>query len=113
MKLFDLGYVSNEMSARQSQLNFIFLDACRDNPLPAESRGITQGLAKSQNAEGTLIAYSTSPGRTAEDGIGRNSPYTKNLLKFINTPNQPIELMLKEVKTAVSNDTNGDQLPLV
>jgi len=106
-----LGYVSNEISARQSQLNFIFLDACRDNPLPAESRGITQGLAKSQNAEGTLIAYSTSPGRTAEDGIGRNSPYTKNLLKFINTPNQPIELMLKEVKTAVSNDTNGDQLP--
>jgi hypothetical protein len=106
-----LGYVSNEISARQSQLNFIFLDACRDNPLPAESRGITQGLAKSKNAEGTLIAYSTSPGRTAEDGIGRNSPYTKNLLKFINTPNQPIELMLKEVKTAVSNDTNGDQLP--
>ena len=106
-----LGYVSGEVSARQSQLNFIFLDACRDNPFPAESRGISQGLAKSQNSEGTLIAYSTSPGRTAEDGIGRNSPYTKNLLKFINTPNQPIELMLKKVKTAVSNDTNGIQLP--
>ena len=106
-----LGYVSGEVSARQSQLNFIFLDACRDNPLPAESRGIVQGLAKSQNAEGSLIAYSTSPGRTAEDGTGRNSPYTKNLLKYINTPNQPIELMLKEVKNAVSKDTNGVQLP--
>ena len=105
------GIVSREMSASQSQLNFIFLDACRDNPLPAESRGIVQGLAKSQNAEGSLIAYSTSPGRTAEDGTGRNSPYTKNLLKYINTPNQPIELMLKEVKNAVSKDTNGGQLP--
>ena len=105
------GIVSREMSASQSQLNFIFLDACRDNPLPAESRGIVQGLAKSQNAEGSLIAYSTSPGRTAEDGTGRNSPYTKNLLKYINTPNQPIELMLKEVKNAVSKDTNGSQLP--
>ena len=105
------GIVSREMSVSQSQLNFIFLDACRDNPLPAESRGIVQGLAKSQNAEGSLIAYSTSPGRTAEDGTGRNSPYTKNLLKYINTPNQPIELMLKEVKNAVSKDTNGVQLP--
>ena len=36
-------YASTEMSARESQLNFIFLDACRNNPLPAESRGITQG----------------------------------------------------------------------
>ena len=104
-------YVSTEMTARESQLNFIFLDACRNNPLPAESRGITQGLANSQNAEGTLIAYSTSPGRTAEDGEGRNSPYTKNLLKQIYTPNQPIELMLKDVKNAVSIDTNGEQLP--
>ena len=105
------GIVSREMSVSQSQLNFIFLDACRDNPLPAESRGINQGLARSQNAEGSLIAYSTSPGRTAEDGIGRNSPYTKNLLKYINTPNQPIELMLKEVKDGVSKDTDGNQLP--
>ena len=105
------GIVSKEMELSESQLNFIFLDACRDNPLPAESRGITQGLAKSQNAEGILIAYSTSPGRTSEDGIGRNSPYTKNLLKQIYTPNQPIELMLKEVKNGVSKDTNGTQLP--
>ena len=44
------GIVSREMSVSQSQLNFIFLDACRDNPLPAESRGINQGLARSQNA---------------------------------------------------------------
>ena len=105
------GIVSREMAVSQSQLNFIFLDACRDNPLPAESRGIVEGLAKSQDAKGTLIAYSTSPGRTAEDGVGRNSPYTKNLLNFINTPNQPIELMLKDVKDAVSKDTEGSQLP--
>jgi len=58
-----------------------------------------------------LIAYSTSPGKTAEDGAGRNSPYTTHLLKQINNPNQPIELMLKDVKDAVSNETNGNQLP--
>ena len=99
------------MQSSQSALNFIFLDACRNNPFKAESRGIEQGLARSQDAEGTLIAYSTSPGSTAADGTGRNSPYTTNLLKYINTPNQPIELMLKDVKKGVSNDTNGNQLP--
>ena len=105
------GIVSKEMELSESKLNFIFLDACRNNPLPAESRGIEQGLARSQDAEGSLIAFSTSPGSTAEDGTGRNSPYTTNLLKYIYTPNQPIELMLKDVKKAVSNDTNGNQLP--
>ena len=35
----------------------------------------------------------------------------QHLLKQINNPNQPIELMLKDVKDAVSNDTNGNQLP--
>ena len=105
------GIVSKEMELSQSKLNFIFLDACRDNPLPSESRGVSNGLARSQDAEGSLIAFSTSPGNTAKDGEGRNSPYTKNLLKFINTPNQPIELMLKDVKEAVANETNGNQLP--
>ena len=105
------GIISREMAVSQSELNFIFLDACRDNPLPTDSRGIEIGLARSQNAKGTLIAYSTSPGKVAQDGTGRNSPYTKNLLKFMNTPNQPIELMLKDVKDAVSKETNGTQLP--
>ena len=77
------GIVSKEMELSQSKLNFIFLDACRNNPLPSDSRGIVRGLARSQDAEGSLIAFSTSPGSTAEDGNGRNSPYTSNLLKFI------------------------------
>ena len=46
------GIVLQGMAVSQSQLNFIFLDACRDNPLPAESIGAVQGLAKSQNAKG-------------------------------------------------------------
>jgi len=105
------GIVAKEMELSESSLNFIFLDACRDNPLPTDSRGIEQGLVRSTGAEGSLIAFSTSPGRTAEDGVGRNSPYTKSLLKFINTPNQPVELMLKDVKEEVANETNGNQLP--
>ena len=105
------GMVLREMAVRQSQLNFVFLDACRNNPLPAESRGIEQGLARSQDAKGALIAYSTSPGNTAADGTGRNSPYTTHLLKQIYTPNRPIQLMLTDVAKSVINETNGHQEP--
>jgi uncharacterized caspase-like protein len=40
-------------------------------------------LAQITAPSGSLIAYATSPGKVAEDGVGRNSPYTKYLKKFI------------------------------
>ena len=92
--------------------NFIFLDACRDNPLPENT---LEGLSKMTIGDkGTLISYSTSPGKLASDGSwGRNSPYTKHLLKLIKNPNQTIESLLKEVGSAVSIETEGAQLPWV
>ena len=41
---------------------------------------------------GTIIGYSTSPGKVAEDGFGENSPYALALTKAINTPNLKIGL---------------------
>src|SRR3712207_8850807 len=35
---------------------------------------------------GTLIAFATQPGNIADDGSGRNSPFTAALLKHIRTP---------------------------
>ena len=54
-----------------NQTNFIVLDACRNNPLPASMRSAPQGLASSQKVRGTLIAYSPAPGMVAADGEGR------------------------------------------
>ena len=48
--------------------NFIVLDACRNNPLPAAVRSTAGGLAATGRVRGTLIAYSTAPGAVAEDG---------------------------------------------
>ena len=88
-----------------SKLNIIILDACRDNSISGAQEGLSKMLLVSKN---TLIAYSTSPGKKADDyiilqdgGKSRNSPYTTQLLKFIKTPNQLIESMLKDVALAV------------
>jgi len=109
-----LSRVTRVISESGSKLNFVFLDACRDNPIPADSRGIQKGLIQTQSAVGSLIAFSTAPGRVAEDGAqeeGSNSPYTKNLLKLIVKPNVPVEKMLKDLKAAVSLATNERQSP--
>lgn len=73
-------------------LRILVLDACRDNPFADElrrnvgqGRGVTvsRGLAKMESPEGTIISYATQAGRTADDGSGRNSPYTSAFLEHI------------------------------
>jgi uncharacterized caspase-like protein len=73
-------------------LRILVLDSCRDNPLAEELKrsigrtraaAIQRGLAKIDSPQGMIIAYSTQAGRTAEDGSGRNSPFTGALLRHI------------------------------
>ncbi|MGR6858935.1 caspase family protein [Aliivibrio salmonicida] len=55
------------------------------------------------------IAYSTSPGEIASDGIGSNGAYTESLLKHINKPDIPIEDVFKKVRNSLSVITKGKQ----
>jgi uncharacterized caspase-like protein len=62
---------------------------------------------------GTFLAYSTSPGKVAADGVkgDRNSPFTKHLLKAMGQPGVPIEEVFKEVRRNVVKETSGAQIP--
>jgi uncharacterized caspase-like protein len=62
---------------------------------------------------GTFLAYSTAPGKVAADGNGkdRNSPFAKHLINAIKQPNMPIEQVFKQVRSAVIDETKGDQTP--
>jgi hypothetical protein len=93
--------------------NIIILDACRDNPFERSWRRSTtgSGLAFMNAPSGSLIAYSTSPGRTASDGSGRNGLYTASLLKYLREPNVTIEEMFKKVREDVSKKSAKQQVP--
>ena len=94
-------------------VKLVVIDACRDNPLPASSRSLAGGgLATPKAPQGGLIAFATSPGRTAEDGTGKNSVFSKNFAALVSTPNQSIEQMFKRVREAVKKETNGRQEPM-
>ncbi|MEL6858732.1 MAG: caspase family protein [Pseudomonadota bacterium] len=92
--------------------NFVVLDACRDNPLLPSIRSAGRGLATATEVSGTLIAYATAPGATAEDGNG-NSPYTRALADLIVEPGISVESMFRRVRTRVSAETNNSQRPWI
>jgi len=110
-KSVNLGQVLDTMENSNSDINIVVIDACRNNPLPSEKRSAMRGLARVDSPKGTLIAYATSPGKTAEDGDGNNGTYTKYFLKALQIPNIPIEVTFRRVREGVDKETRGTQTP--
>jgi tetratricopeptide (TPR) repeat protein len=116
----EVGTVLADMET-EKRTNLVFLDACRDNPLSrtlarsfngTRSLVVGSGLAPLNAGIGTLIAFATSPGTVALDGDGgRNSPFTKALLKHIRTPNLEVRSMLTRVRADVIAMTQEQQVP--
>jgi formylglycine-generating enzyme required for sulfatase activity len=105
-------YVLTAMEEVKNTMNIIILDACRDNPFESPYKNLKRGLAGMMDTPtGSLIAYATSPGKVAADGVGRNSPYTKAILEFITKKGLPIEMMFKRVRNSVRIQTRGKQTP--
>lgn len=107
----DVGMILDKMASAQKGVNILIVDACRDNPFGHGLRSASVGLGSMEPPSGTLIAYSTSPGKVAADGEGRNSPFTHHLLLAMQEPNKPIEQVFKEVRRAVQQETRNAQIP--
>jgi len=96
---------------QRAMVSILILDACRDNPF-RNVRSSGRGLASMEAAPGTqYIIYSTSSGKTAEDGSGRNSPFTAALLKYVPQPGLEIASLLRTVSREVAQNTTNKQVP--
>ncbi len=107
----DAGLVMRKMESAGNTMNMVFLDACRDNPFARSFRSASKGLAQMDAPSGSLIVYATAPGSVAEDGIGRNGTFSKNLLLHLNTPGLEIGHLLRKVRVSVEKETGGRQVP--
>jgi len=108
----DAEMILDEMANAGNSMNIVILDACRDNPFGRSFRTASRGLAIISSApKGSYITYSTSPGKVAADGSGRNSPYTKALLTHMAVPGLPIEEVFKKVRQELGKKTKGQQIP--
>jgi uncharacterized caspase-like protein len=100
-------------------VRLLILDACRDNPFANSlaqnkgNRGIgaTRGLAKIERSQGMLIAYSTQPNSVADDGTGRNSPFSAALVQEIQVPGIEVATVFRRVAINVNRETQGRQTP--
>ena len=101
------SFVLNQMEFAGNRINIVILDAARNNPF-TDSAG---GLAQMIGSPGTLIAYSTSPGGIAMDGVGPNSPYTSALAREMQKPGVRVDEMFRQVRLAVMAETNDAQVP--
>ena len=105
------NWVLGQMEFAGNRVNFVILDACRNNPLTRGFRSQVRGLAKMNAPTGSLVAYSTGPGDVAADGESANSPYTRALAQAMQLPGLPAEKVFKLVRDAVREETGGEQTP--
>ena len=106
-----LSRITGRMNEAGTKTNVIFLDACRDNPFKAVSRGIERGLAvMGQKPPESVIIYATAENEKAEDGSGRNGTFTAALLKNIESRESLTDILFK-VKDQVRMATGGKQRP--
>ena len=106
--------------ARGSRVNIVLLDACRDNPFAKDlsrtlgtrsSSALGRGLSRIQTASGTFIAFATQPDNVAQDGEGRNSPFTGAFLANMEKAGLSLSDLMIEVRNEVMRQTNGKQVP--
>lgn len=109
-----LDDVAKALKGKTNQL-LLFVDACRDNPLPEAVRGAAEagGLAQFDGGAGTFVAFATAPGQIAWDKTegSANSPFTAALLTHVATPGQNISDMMIAVRNDVETATDGKQTP--
>jgi TPR repeat protein len=111
-----------EALAARGSVHVVFIDACRENPFPglwlsadlaANLVETGQGFSAFPAPLNSLVAFSTSPGQTAQDGPeGANSPYTGALLQAVaGSPGAELSALLPRIRERVYAETGGTQVP--
>jgi hypothetical protein len=106
----DVGKVVKKFEYYPDNINIVILDACRDNPFRSWVRGGMRGFVAMNAPSGTIIAFATSAGATADDGAGSNGLYTEKLVQQMRIE-QRIEDVFINTRVAVQKASGGNQSP--
>ncbi len=107
----DASSVLRRIEESRARVGLVILDACRDNPYAGASRSSSRGLSRMSAPTGSIIAYSTSPGQTADDGRGKNGLYTEQLVKHLSTPELDLREVFDRTAKSVEHLSGGKQRP--
>ena len=111
-----------------AKIGIVFLDACRTNAAERDvnlrvvslktNRAVqilrgtgSMEIKPSPYSAGVFRAYATQLDNVASDGSGRNSPFTKALLKHIGDKGISIQELMIRVRKSVMEETANKQVP--
>ncbi len=98
------------IQGRGARVSVLILDACRDNPFPAQgtrSLGQTRGLARVDAPEGAFVMFSAGTGQAALDRLSDDDPdpnsvFTRALLPLLSEPGLPIHEVARQLRREVT-----------
>lgn len=98
-----------QISGARPRAAIVVLDACRDNPFAAVTRGTNKGLGRMDAPSGTMIAFATAPNSTAGD----EGHYARVLAAQIRVPGLELFDVFRNTTIEVQRLTDGRQIPRV
>ena len=109
MNAFPLEDLMRQLESCPDKIKVIILDACRDT---LNNRGTTKNFAPVLAPQGSIIAFSTSPGQSSLEHISSGHGfYTEALLKYIESPRVHIETVFKKTREALVGELEARQIP--
>jgi formylglycine-generating enzyme required for sulfatase activity len=109
-----LRRILDGMEGAQAKISLVLLDACRNNPFKRSWSRSTggNGLVIPNNPRGSMVAFATREGSTADDNAGeRNGLFTGELLKHLSIPNLGLRDILDRTIEGVESRSSGRQIP--
>jgi formylglycine-generating enzyme required for sulfatase activity len=107
----DANSVLRRLEDARARVGLVILDACRDNPYTGSTRSSARGLGRMSVPTGSIVAYATEPGSTADDGPGRNGIYTEQLARHLSQPGLDLREIFDRTAIEVERITGGKQRP--
>ncbi|MCL2716034.1 MAG: caspase family protein [Alphaproteobacteria bacterium] len=75
-------------------------------PLPGKG---SRGLAAVAVSDNVMVGFAAAAGTTAQDGVGRNSPYSDALLHHVETPKLEVNYLFRKVHDDVLRKTRTQE----
>jgi uncharacterized caspase-like protein len=112
---FDVSNIVKDMEERQTKVNIVVLDACRDDPFGGGSRAVgAGGMASISPPEGSVIVFAAKSGQTAGDGVGveGHGLFTDSLLQHMEShAHLPLLKLMGMVRSDVFKLSGQKQRP--
>jgi len=106
-----LSDLTRALASASARAEIFVLDAARSNSLRTAGAPLASGLALTEAAPGTLIAFNAAPGTIAPDEVGPYGTYARALAEMLREGGLPVADIFARTRVRVNEMTRGRVVP--